>query len=148
MTNKQEHWSLISVTEKGVVSVIRNVTEDECKFYYQVLQPGYGVTEVCYQTTRPPEHQYRSFHRYQKDGEERSYHDDFNFGVEPLKFSAVEVFGPPGWDDSVVLKWKKEWPKRETILPEDPRNHFEYWYQKHDKARSDNIETYDPRNQP
>lgn len=102
-------WSLMTKTRKGVVSVLRDLTLDECRRIYHRLNPDYG-------------HTYTSYENENGSG-------SVSFGgrhVSDNEMDIREVFGPPDWNSSEVRDWDKPWPKLLSIKLDDPR-HFTKW---------------------
>ena len=102
----QRHWSLLTKTAKGVVSIVRDLSLDECKQAYERLDPRYGYTQRQYEAS---------------DGPSFSCGGGMRMGDSYIKLR--EVFGPPGWDRSEMDSWPS-WPKFETIPLDDPRNPY------------------------
>ena len=99
----ERSWSLMTKTRGGLVSILRDLTLDECKGAYQRLNPEYGYTWTTYES--------------ENGGVWSSQHSILNKDEIEMR----EVFGPPGWDVAEVHSWD-EWPKRELIKLDDPRH--------------------------
>lgn len=84
-------WSLVTVTYGGVISILRDITYDECKRIYEELDPYYG--------------------QYFQKGGSFLYNTTSNGSIKTRI-----VFGPPDWDEKEVNSWEY-WPKdREETL--------------------------------
>lgn len=109
-------WSLLTTTRGGVVSVLRDLTKDECQQAYHRLNPRYGII-------------YRSYVYRANGAAMQQTERDFAVLVGgelegDACMSVREVFGPPDWDRSEVAQWDKPWPKYERVEMDDPRNHW------------------------
>ena len=107
------HWSLMTKTRKGHVSILRDLTLYECKEAYVRLNPEYGHTYTSYESddpdTRPP----------------GSLGGSTSFGgriVSADEIDLREVFGPSVWDISEVSSWDV-WPKHDYIKWNDERHY-------------------------
>jgi hypothetical protein len=83
----EKHWSIMTKSRGGVVSVIRDLTLDEARKVYERLDPWYGV--VAY------------------SGEGNSRH------CQDSDIDVREVFGPPGWSQATDLR-AAYWPRIAT----------------------------------
>ena len=107
------HWSLVTKTRKGVLSILRDLTLSECRHIYDRLSPKYGVTQVWYEAKDPAETDSGcgGYSSWSSGG----------FASTDDKIEIREVIGPPGWDSSEVESWDA-WPRHEYIAWSDPRH--------------------------
>lgn len=104
MAAKKEprHWSLMTRTRKGVVSILRDLTEREAAQVYESLDPYRGQTV-------------ESYVRRRADGTTTYGSNNYHAAVGDGEIEQREVFGPAGW------KWFPEeiapqsWPKFVTV---------------------------------
>lgn len=116
-------WSLLTKTRDGVVSILRELTLDECRRSYQRLNPEYGFTYVFYENPR-------AIGSFGTVGPPTTMSGDNGHGgsigcLGPSRGKETielrEVFGPPNWDHSEISEWD-EWPRREYIAVGDSRH--------------------------
>lgn len=103
MPDSPRHWSLLTKSRSGVVSILRDLTLDECRQAYCRLNPDYGQTYNSYD--------------YVYGGCWSHITRQFNDGDIVLR----EAFGPAGWDASETSTWD-EWPKYELITIDNPKH--------------------------
>ena len=99
-------WSLVTKTEGGTVSILRDLTLVECRNAYEALDPWRGITAISYQS-------------------EEGGSVSFGEGSRTINAGDIqmrEVFGPDDWDRSEMEAWA-HWPKHEYIKIDDPRHY-------------------------
>lgn len=100
------HWSILTKSRGGVVSVIRDLTLAEVRSVYDRLNPWYGLVA------------------YKGDGVGRN--------TEESDIILREVFGPPGW--TMASLGGARWPRDATPeeqKAEDARKEFFRQYAGH-----------------
>jgi hypothetical protein len=108
------HWSLLTKTRSGQVSILRDLTLYECKEAYVRLNPEFGRTYTSYEDCDPASRSPGSF-------------GCVSFGgrlVDKNEIEQREVFGPPGWVETDISTWDP-WPTCEFIGWHDER-HFRH----------------------
>src|SRR4051812_42935500 len=98
------HWSLMTKTEGGVVSILRDLTLNECRQAYHRLNPDYQHTYTNYAT---------------EGGGAMGFHGR---PVNKSDIAQREVFGPPDWNASEVDTWDEPWPKIRTVPLDSPEH--------------------------
>ncbi len=98
------YWTLMTKTEGGVVSILRELTLDECRQAYHRLNPDYQ----------------RTYTNYATEGGGSMSCDGRT--IQDSDIAQREVFGPPGWDASEVDDWDEPWPKIRTIPLDSPEH--------------------------
>ena len=100
-------WSLMTVSHKDVVSVIRDLSEGECKKFYQSLLMDYGDIHYSYEND---------------EGKYVMYPSGWSPGNFNNSMKQMEIFAPEGVDvKRTTMEWGMEWPKFENIPKTDPR---------------------------
>lgn len=97
---KRRDWTLITKTHKGVVSILKELTEDEAIAAYNRLDPDYGR-----------EHTYLSVHEdFRKDGASLPVG---SYGIfASLSDNSIvlrDIIGPEGW--TFPADRREIWPK-------------------------------------
>lgn len=103
------HWSLLTKTRAGVVSILRDLTLAEAKAAYMRLDPKYGVvhTTLVY-------------------GDGNRVENSRGCIADNNTIELRAVFGPPTWDSDEVKAWdaQSEWPKHEEKHLSGPAPHW------------------------
>lgn len=97
-------WTLITKARNGTVSILRDLTLEECRAAYERLDPCYGMIATVYET---------------KDGGTTC--SSSLRSVNDGDIEVREVVGPKHWNMKEMNEWQ-HWPKIEEIKLDDPRH--------------------------
>lgn len=122
------HWSLMTKTRKGVVSILRELTLAECRGAYERLDPEYGRVHFLYAA-----------------GPDGGGSGGGGWGriVSGDEIDIREVFGPAEWDRAAEMEKWNHWPKLETIEWDDPR-HTRHWRERANDSGAASIQSLPP----
>jgi len=116
-------WSIMTKSRGGVVSVIRDLTEDQARKTYERLNPRYGEHSEVFTI-------HQDFLTNGEYSSNRSFGGSSYTICNDSDIVIREVFGPNGWE------WFKEvetWPKLYFIYTDDKWNVLPDKYQQHPK---------------
>lgn len=110
---ERKDWSILTITAKGVISLLRELSLAEAEKIYERLLLGYNKYEITYDL--PDNKTYTNY----------VYHGYIN------EINKIEVLGPEGWNADIVISvWAYKWPKYKRLTVDDPNNHLAKAYLK------------------
>jgi hypothetical protein len=109
------HWTLMTKTYNGVVSILKELTEAEAKAAYTRLDPWYGRV------------------RFKSRGDPS---DHMVIVGSPSDIEMREVFGPPGWKmDASWHPWPRQATEDEEVAEDLRRTDEAKWRKEHQRQR-------------
>ena len=113
-TTTRRAWSIMTKSRAGTVSILRDLTLEECRRTFERLDPWYGQVSTQYEASDPNKRDPNIVSGGVSSGSGRT--------PEAGDIEIREVWGPPDWDRSEMNSWK-HWPEFVTIKWDDPEHY-------------------------